>query len=335
MQLQDTDTGSDIPLPPYDRVLIAFSGGKDSLACIKAVLDAGISRDRIELWHHDVDGQEGSELMDWPCTRAYCKAVADHLGIPLYYSWKEGGFEREMLRDGTRTAPIRFETPEGTTETVGGTRGKLGTRRRYPQVSADLRVRWCSGYLKIDVMSAAITNQERFQGMRTLVVTGERGQESAARSRYSMFEPHRTDRRNGKRVQRHVDHWRPVLHWQEIQVWSAMRNMGIVPHPAYQLGWGRVSCAACIFGSADQWASLKVVLPEMFERIASYEDEFGTTIHRSRSIREQAERGRPYRSLTPERITSARSRIWDGPIAVDPALWESPAGAFGESTGPS
>lgn len=82
--------------------------------------------------------------MDWSCTCAYVKAIAAHFGSPLYYSWKVGGFEREMLRENARTAPVRFETPGGH---VGGTGGKLGTRRKFPQFSADMRVRWCSGYL--------------------------------------------------------------------------------------------------------------------------------------------------------------------------------------------
>ncbi len=60
--------------------------------------------------------------------------------------------------------------------------GEAGTRRRFPQVSADLSVRWCSPYCKIDVAAAAINNQDRFLGRRTLVITGERAAESTARS---------------------------------------------------------------------------------------------------------------------------------------------------------
>jgi len=87
--------------------------------------------------------------MDWPCTTAYCQAVARALDVPLYLSWREGGFLREMLRDGTPTAPICFQTPDGTMQRAGGA-GQPGTRLRFPQVSADLSQRWCSAYLKID-----------------------------------------------------------------------------------------------------------------------------------------------------------------------------------------
>ena len=159
-----------LDLRSYDRVVVAFSGGKDSIASLLTVLEAGVPADRIEVHHHAVDG-EGAVFMDWPCTTAYCRAVTDALGVPLYLSWKEGGFEREMLRDGVPTAPICFEKPDGTIGRVGGA-GPSGTRLRFPQVSANLSQRWCSAYLKIDIMAALIRNQDRFLGCRTLIVTG-------------------------------------------------------------------------------------------------------------------------------------------------------------------
>ncbi len=64
-------------LDTYATIIVAFSGGKDSVACVLHLLELGVPRERIELWHHDVDGREGSTLMDWPVTRAYCRAFAD------------------------------------------------------------------------------------------------------------------------------------------------------------------------------------------------------------------------------------------------------------------
>lgn len=133
-------------LQSYDHFVVAFSGGKDSIASLLSLLDAGISPDRIECYHHDVDGA-GPSFMDWPCTTAYCAAVPRSLRVPLYLSWREGGFLREMLRDGTPTAPICFQTPNGSVHRVGGN-GRSGSRLRFPQVSADLSQRWCSAYTK-------------------------------------------------------------------------------------------------------------------------------------------------------------------------------------------
>lgn len=316
----------------YDHIIVGFSGGKDSVACVLHLLDLGVDPSRIELWHHDVDGREGSRMMDWAVTRAYCSAFAEAIGAKLYFSWKVGGFEREMLRDGAATAPSRFETPEGVKQ-AGGVRGTLGTRLKFPQVSADLSVRWCSAYLKIDVASLALNNQERFLGRRTLFITGERAEESAARAKYATFEPHRTDNRDGKRNVKHVDHWRPVHGWKEAEVWAIIERFRINPHPAYRLGWGRVSCAACIFGSPDQWASLKAVNPCQFEAVAGYEESFGVTIQRKRSIRELAAAGTPYAFQESDR-DAAVSETWDEPMIVPEGAWKLPAGAFGESCGP-
>ena len=170
-------------LRSYDCVVVAFSGGKDSVACLLTLLEAGVPQDRIDVYHHDVDGR-GPSFMDWPCTTAYWGAVASALGVPLYLSWKEGGFLREMLRDAAPTAPICFETPEGRVGRVGG-HGPAGTRLRFPQVSADLNQRWCSAYLKIDVMAALIRNQDRFLDSRTLIAP-ESARRKAARERATL-----------------------------------------------------------------------------------------------------------------------------------------------------
>ena len=322
-------------LDSYDRFIVAFSGGKDSIGCLLTLLDHGVHPSRIECYHHDVDGA-GPFFMDWPCTTAYCRAVTHALGVPLYLSWREGGFLREMLRDGTPTAAVCFQTPDGSVGRVGGA-GQPGTRLRFPQVSADLNQRWCSAYLKIDVMAALIRAQHRFLGRRTLILTGERAEESRARASYSTFEPDRADTRDGTRRRRHVDHWRPVHAMTETEIWALLQRHGIVPAPAYRLGWSRLSCIACIFGGADQWATLRSIAPGWFECIAAYEDSFDRTIHRSMSVRARADRGRPYKAAIeqPELAAAALRSDWTEAVRVAPHAWQLPAGAFGASLGPS
>jgi len=322
-----------VNLDSYDHIVVAFSGGKDSLACFLHLLDQGVDKSKIELWHHDIDGREGEPLMDWTCTPDYCRKFAEAFGVKIYYSWKEGGFEREMLRNETRTAPTRWENPDGTIGTAGGTRGKLGTRRKFPQVSADLSVRWCSAYLKVDVCSASIRNQSRFDGKRTLVITGERAEESSARANYKTFEPDRSDNRNGRKA-RLVDHWRPVHGWLEKQVWEIIERYNVRVHPCYYLGWGRCSCAACIFGSCHQFASLAKIAPTVVDKVAGYEKEFGCTIKRKKSIPELVAEGTPYESMTDEDAQDALSKEYKRGIIVE-GEWTLPAGAYGESCGPS
>lgn len=315
---------------PFDRILVAFSGGKDSLACVLHLLELGVPKDRIELHHHDIDAG-GEDFMDWPCTPAYCRAVAAHLGIPIYFSYREGGFKREMERKDTPTAPVFFEKPDGTFGVAGG-KGPGGTRGKFPQVSADLSVRWCSAYLKIDVMRRAIANQDRFLEGNTLVVTGERAEESPSRSRYKEFEPHACH--NNKRS---VWAWRPVHSWTEKQVWDIIERHKIRPHLAYELGWGRLSCMSCIFGSPNQWATIRYLFPAHFEKVASMEQATGCTIQRKRNIRELADAGTVYPAAKEELAdfwaTLAQRKGWELPIHA--RNWTLPAGAFGESTGPT
>jgi 3'-phosphoadenosine 5'-phosphosulfate sulfotransferase (PAPS reductase)/FAD synthetase len=317
-------------LSDYDHIIVAFSGGKDSIACVITLLDMNPEAINIELWHHDVDGRSGG-FMDWPCTPSYCQAFAREYDIPIYFSWLEGGFLGELLKDGQSKAKTWFETPDGI-KSAGGL-GKPGTRLKFPMPGADLRTRWCSPYLKIDVARMALNNQERFNNAKTLFIQGERAEESPHRAKYKEFEPHPCDRRGGK-LKRHIDIWRPVHKMVTTEVWDVMQRNRIRPHPAYELGWGRLSCMSCIFGSPDQWASVRAVAPARFDRIAEYEKQFDHTIHRQFSIRELANKGSPYSAIqtNPDIVKIAMSDNY--PYRIYAPKWEMPLGAKSELTGP-
>lgn len=317
-------------LADYERIIVAFSAGKDSVACVLHLLDCGVEPSRIHLHHHLVDGPE-SDLMDWPVTEAYCNAFAKAFGMPISYSWKVGGFEGEMLRDACATAPN--SVPCGTGRILVGGNGPDGTRLKFPQVSASLTTRWCSSYLKISQMDAWIKNDPVFLFGKTLIITGERAEESTSRAKYKVFEPHRSDNRFGKHIKRFVDHWRPVHAWTEHQVWAIIQQYRVVAHPAYWLGYGRCSCRQCIFGSKDQWATVKIIAPAQFQKIADYERRFGLTIHRTESVENRAAAGTPYQ-LDPFWVEVANSKEFTLSIFTDD--WVLPLGAYGDSScGPS
>lgn len=315
----------------YDHYIIFFSGGKDSLACILYLLESGINPTKIELWHHLIDGTT-DQFMDWPCTPAYCKAVAKALGLPIYFQWRVGGFRRELLKDGDRLAPAIFTTPDGELHEVGGKTGEIATRRKFPAVVGDLTRRWCSSVLKIDVAAAALRNDPRFVGKRVLTISGERAQESPKRSCYAEFEIERGDLRNGIKRQRHLDRHRPIHKWDEAQVWKIIKRWRINPHPAYWLGWGRCSCMFCIFGSPNQVASAREVNPTGHQQLVDYEIDFGWTIHNGEAIEERANRGTPYQ-MDRRMMRLAMSEEYNELIILDD--WQLPPGAFGESAGPS
>jgi len=315
----------------YDHYVIAFSGGKDSIACLLHLLDLKVDKSKIVLLHHDIDGEE-STLMDWPCTKSYCQKIADDLGIVIRFSWKVGGFEGEMLRENALTKPVRFECSSGVIKQVGGERGKLNTRRMFPQLSASLTTRWCSAYNKIDVGKKVLIHDPMFSQGKILFITGERAAESSARSKYDTFGPHEADNRFGKHVKRYIDHWRPVHSWDEKAVWSIMEKHRILAHPAYYCGWGRCSCLSCIFGSKNQWATIRKFMNNEFIKIADYEAEFGVTIHRTLTVNELADKGVAY-NVEARWLKLAMSRTFKENTIVD--AWILPEGAYGESNGPT
>lgn len=332
---QEELNNSSFDIHAYDKFIVYFSGGKDSMALVLYLLSMGVDTSRIELWHHDIDGREGSKLMDWPVTRSYCQAFAQAFQLPIFFSWKKNGFEGEMLRKDSLTAPTIFEDQDHNLVTVGGVRGKKNTRLKFPQVSADLKVRWCSAYLKIDIAATAIRNQDRFKNSRTLVLSGERAEESSARSKYFMLEPDRSDNRTGK-DKRLVDRLRPIKYWSEKEVWDIIKAYRVRVHPAYYMGWSRVSCMFCIFGNKNQWKSASIVSPCGVQKIINYENDFGLTIQRKESVAEMIEKGAPYEGLTKELIALAKSEQYPLKIVINPEEeWILPLGAFGESCGPS
>ncbi len=313
----------------YDKYIIAFSGGKDSLACLLYLLSIGIPKEKIELWHHDIDGHDET-FFDWEITPAYCKAIADYFGIPIYFSWKEGGMLAELLRKDTPTKRSFFQTPEGLKHSGG--KGPCGTRLKFPQVSADLSVRWCSAYLKIDICSTAIRNQKRFNNSRTLLISGERGEESTNRSHYCDFEIDRADNWDG-RTKRYVDRWRPIKNWFERDVWEIIERFKIRPHPAYYLGWGRVSCKWCIFGNADQMASAYSLSKNQGDKIADLEKDFGITIKRNISLLDLIDKGKPYQTITSALAELATGYEYNLPIEME--IWILPVGAYTDNCGPT
>jgi 3'-phosphoadenosine 5'-phosphosulfate sulfotransferase (PAPS reductase)/FAD synthetase len=357
-----------LSLEKYEKIVYSFSGGKDSLAGLLVLLELmkelGVSKDKLELWHQHVDGDpsEKNGLMDWPCTDAYCRAVAEALDVTLRYQWRVGGIEKEMLRENTTVQGVCFENENGDivylepnppakkckcghvynnkTDVVcpecNAKRGNVSTRRKFPMVCADLRKRWCSGVAKIDVARRTISNDPRFKQGSFLMLTGERREESNNRAKYDEVVPYNSTKA------RRVDQWRNVLDWSESQVWDIIRRWMIDPHPAYKLGFGRVSCMKCIYGGEDEWATIREIDPTGFEKIANYEVDFESTIATRKegkktvpySVHEKAEVGKSFVVSAPANtVEQAMGHGYnESNIFVD--NWQLPQGAFKRCSGP-
>lgn len=313
-----------------DAALVCVSGGKDSMASVFAILDEGCPRDRIILVHQRVDGAPGEDRggappglwWDWPVTETYVQAFADHLGLPLYWQWREGGLSRELFRENAIPAPVHFRHAE--TDSVLPTVGaKPNTRRKFPAQSASLMTRWCSASVKIDPLARAITHELSWQGTmrspKTLcVVTGERREESAARARYARVQDHKTSTRARRVIQ-----YRPVLDWSEHEIWSCLREHAIRPHPAYIAGFSRCSCRGCIFLTDALWARLRAIDPATVDAVSAAEKTLRFTVSRDSSLVQRLARVSPAFLSAEERET--------GEWALSPEMfpgidWSWPSG---------
>jgi 3'-phosphoadenosine 5'-phosphosulfate sulfotransferase (PAPS reductase)/FAD synthetase len=167
-----------LPLEEYGLIIVLLSGGKDSAAAYYRLVEMGVPKDKIECWHHDIDGGHPSRRMDWPVTQAYVRAFAEAEGVKLRTSWRVGGFFGELYRVGA-ALPIEYEDGGGVKTCrlspaqirseelrerilrgldAGSELARLGYRMKFPAKSGDLARRWCSAYLKIIVSDTVIRN---------------------------------------------------------------------------------------------------------------------------------------------------------------------------------
>ena len=280
------------------------------------LLDKGVDPDNIHVHHNEVDGR-GTSTFDWPCTTSYCRAVADHFGIRIIYSWREGGIKREIYRENEGLQDVLYEE-NGELIRLQSRPGN-STRRKFPAVAADLRTRWCSSVVKIDVLSRVITNHPEYQEGRFNIYSGERAQESANRAKYKDLEPYRSTSK--KRVCTQV---RPILHWSEKEVWNIIGYHGIQPHPSYELGWGRCSCMTCIFSSPNTWATLFGFHPLAVDKIHTIESEIQHTLYHGKTIGQKVDSGTPW-TVDPYWVQQA---LGEFTAPMKPSRWRLPAGAF-------
>ena len=325
---------------PSVKIPVAFSGGKDSIAMVLHLLELGVPKSQMELWHHDVDGH-GEELFDWHVTPEYCQAFADAIGIKLLFSYRAGGIVKRLLRNNEPRGDVYYQTPDYQWHMTPSDHNALNTGGRWPSKGNDMNARWCSSEVKIDVASQILSNDPRLQGtrdkpMEILLCTGERHLESDKRATYAELQIYK---KGSFTANRKVLSWRPIIEYSEEMVWELLKKWKIQPHPCYYLGWGRCSCQLCIFNEAPYWAASYEISPEKIIRIrqleiitARYPKNEGRehTLYDKMDIFEKSTMAKPVINLDTE-----EARFWIKqateqftlPIFVQ-GEWKLPSGAF-------
>lgn len=177
-----------LPLEEYDLAAVLLSGGKDSIACYYKLLELGMPKEKIEFWHHDIDGGHPTRRMDWRCTQNYVKSFSEAEEVPLRLSWRVNGFFGELYRIGA-SEPVEWMEP-GTgeirqcrlsqnyrkcqeikrkaAEDMEERLKEFGCRMKFPMKTGDLSRRWCSAYLKIMVADTVMANIDQLGELERL-----------------------------------------------------------------------------------------------------------------------------------------------------------------------
>ncbi|KQU96469.1 phosphoadenosine phosphosulfate reductase family protein [Devosia sp. Root105] len=225
-----------LPLPPVatdEEVLalltgdapVAFgvSGGKDSQSAVLAgfrYLDSiGHAGPRL-LVHADLGSVE------WNDSLPSCQALARHFSAELIIVSRKAGGLMERWEARWQSSLTRYRELSTVTLVL-------------PWSTPGMR--FCTSEQKTHVITAEL--KRRFKGRQIVNVTGVRRAESAARAKSTI---------TGWDTDGRILTWRPIIDWSTEQVFDAIDNSGMAPHPAYRVfGMGRVSCRFCIMSNRD------------------------------------------------------------------------------------
>ena len=222
------------------KILVQFSGGKDSQAClIKAVNDYG---------SYNVTAVFCDTGFEHVVTYEHIRRVVSHLGVPLV-----------TLKGKKYKDFVDMSIKKG----------------RFPSSQR----RFCTSELKVIPMIDYILSQDDsfiiIQGIRAKESKARAGYDVEC----SYFKEYFNDEVKGLYHKKAVLEWckthdasvlRPIFHWTAQEVIDYILANGQRPNPLYERGFARVGCFPCIMCrkreiqliSKDKWASERLINAE-------------------------------------------------------------------------
>lgn len=237
------------------KVIVTFSGGKDSLAALLWV------REHITRNFTTVFCDTGWEH---PLTYEYIAHVTNQLGLDL--------------------VTLRSKKYDGMVDLAR-------QKKRWPST----RARFCTQELKTKAMIDYVLDEVKdnmliVQGIR-VAESSARAKMSAQCTYFKYyFEPYGYDKQGkpkkhsyrGKEVRAFREKYaddllRPVFDWSAQQVIDYILAAGLEPNPLYKMGYKRVGCWPCIMANQRDILNISCQSPERIDEIAALEKDFGSS----------------------------------------------------------
>jgi 3'-phosphoadenosine 5'-phosphosulfate sulfotransferase (PAPS reductase)/FAD synthetase len=231
----------------HDLNIVSVSGGKDSTVVYLLALDE-FGKDGFRAVFADTGHEH-------PVTYNYLRNLPEMAGGPSI-EWVKGEFSEGIARKNERLAAKDLPPLQPTGNPF---LDMMLWKGRAPSTKAQ----FCTEHLKLAPIKKWL---DGIRGDREVNMSvGIRAGESVRRSKMAARE-----------FSDFYDCWmlRPIIAWDEAQVFSYLETKGVPPNPLYAAGFSRVGCFPCIHSRKGELAAL----PEWaWEKLADWEKAVGRT----------------------------------------------------------
>ena len=241
-----------------EKILLGFSGGKDSLATALMMVEEGVA---FEAVFSDTGNEHPLtiEYIDWINNNIFpvqtVKQTFDEEIINkrngLLLKWEKQGVSDEIL-DSAR----KYLVPTGIPFL-----DLCLWKSMFPSSNS----KFCTYQLKIRPMYEQIILPYLEQGYDVINVTGVRADESPSRENSPPFSIE-----NDLNGALHII-LNPILHYTTDDVFALSRKYGIQNNPLYTKGSTRVGCYPCIYANKDDIKEMGLRYPDEVARIGEWE----------------------------------------------------------------